>query len=58
MLQVVKPTIPITVDQCRSIIKKSISAAYVINEQEDEQVKGDVVAGKYKLQLSRSLKRS
>jgi len=47
MLQVVKPTIPIMVDQCRSITEKSISVAYVNNEQEGEWVKGDVVAGKY-----------
>jgi len=48
MLLVVEPTIPIMVDQCRSLTEKGISAAYINHEQEDERVKSDVVAGKYK----------
>ena len=49
ILLVVGPTIPIMVDQCRNLTEKAISSAYINHEQEDERVKEDVVAGKYKL---------
>lgn len=59
MLLVVKPTIPTMVDQCRSLMEKGISAAYINNQQ---MMNGSKVmwwlgikSCKY---ISRSLKRS
>ena len=36
------------VDQCVSLAEKGISAAYINHEQQNQEVKEDVVAGKYR----------
>ena len=48
ILLVVEPTIPIMVDQCASLAEKGISAAYINHEQQNEEVKENVVAGKFR----------
>ena len=48
ILLVVEPTIPIMVDQCASLAEKGTSVAYINHEQQNEDVKKNVVAGKYR----------
>ena len=36
------------VDQCVSLAEKGISAAYINHEQQNQEVKEDLVAGKYR----------
>lgn len=51
ILLMVKPTNPIMVDQCTSLLKAAFQLPiymYINHEQENKEVKEDVVAGKYR----------